>query len=100
MQNEIVMFIAVSPDDYGMFSFDETGDLLIRSNKGLYWLSKASFEGDSFRHYLSTLDSHFILTQFTSHTILQDKAVVKKSHGFDVEKLLTAFINALKTQVQ
>lgn len=83
---------------YGIFCFNDKGDLFLNSDWGMYGFAWRSY-GDDFKVFLSKTNPDYIYDKFESNCMYLFKKGLPKHTRKPVTKLLQAFIDKLKSEI-
>lgn len=82
---------------YGIFCFNDSGDLFLNSDWGMYGFAWRSF-GEDFKEFLSGTNAGYIVGKFDSNIRYIKSSGMPKHCVKPVTELVNAFIQALKEQ--
>jgi len=85
------------PDaSYGIFCFNEIGDLFINSDYGFYGYAWRSF-GQNFKEFLASTNSHYLIGKFEINYRASSNKSIPKYWKEKLTILVDTFINQLKS---
>ena len=90
------VYIHTKDFSYGIFCFNEKGDLFLNSDWGMYGFAWRSY-GDDFKKFLSQTNADYIFDKFDTNTRCLFSKGLPKHVRKPVVGLLNEFINHLKT---
>lgn len=100
VKRESAQTVYISHPDYsyGIFCFNESGDLFLNSDWGMYGYAWRHYGGD-FKKFLSGLNAPYVYDKFDSNTRYLFSKGLPKHTRKPVEALLQAFFDELKKEV-
>lgn len=84
---------------YGIFCFNEAGDLFLNSDWGMYGFAWRSY-GKDFREFLAQTNADYIFQKFDTNTRYLHSKGLPKHVQKPVTALIEAFIQALKEELK
>lgn len=91
-------FIRHEKYSYGIFCINESGDLFLNSDYGMYGFAWRAF-GDNFKEFLCTTNSDYIYDKFDTNARYLCQKGLPKNTREPVKALLDAFREHLKTEL-
>jgi hypothetical protein len=84
---------------YGIFCFNDKGDLFVNSDWGMYGYAWRSY-GDDFKAFLAQTNPEYVFTKFDTNSHYSYRKGIPKHCQKPVTELLRAFINVLKDELK
>jgi hypothetical protein len=91
-----VYFIRMDDGNYGIFCFNDHGDLFLSSDYGMYGFAWRSF-GGNFKEFLSGLGSDYLFSKFEMNHMYLNKKGLPKHVRVPVMALYEEFKRVLKS---
>jgi hypothetical protein len=97
--NAETVYINHDEASYGIFCFNDKGDLFLNSDWGFFGYAWRAY-GENFKEFLSSCNSDYIIGKFgINYCETSGKKIPPHKEKY-VKVLIDQFINHLKTQVQ
>lgn len=97
INNASTYYISTEKYSYGIFCFNDAGDLFLNSDYGMYGFAWRAF-GDDFKAFLSSTNADYIFGKFETNNHYLNHKNLPKHVRVPVTGLIEEFINALKSE--